>query len=84
MVALGTGPEVTIGPGGRADPASVSLRELQGLASRGAATVRRSRRRPEGRGLARIERRCLPDGCHLENAYAITAKGCQTLVGVSR
>ena len=70
--------------GGRAGPASVSLRELQGLTSRSVATVRRSCHQLEDQGLIRIERRYLPNGGQLENAYAITAKGCQTLVGVSR
>ena len=67
--------------GGTGSAAEVSLREMQTLTSRGIATVRRSCHRLQEQGLIQIEARYLPNGGQLENAYSVTPKGCQVLVG---
>ena len=71
--------DVRIGDAG--GPAQLSLRELSGLTARKAETVRRACRQLERQGLISIEPRYLPNGGQLENAYAVTPKGCEVLVG---
>ena len=67
--------------GGSGSAVELSLRELSALTARKVETVRRSCRQLERQGLIDVESRYLPNGGQLENAYAITAKGCQVLVG---
>ena len=70
--------------GGAGSAVAFSLRELSDLTARKVETVRRSCRQLERQGLIDIESRYLSNGGQLENAYAITAKGCQVLVGARR